>query len=358
MFTDEQSTQDSSTGVGTRTDPFDLTQEMADSEPEGDVQQVPEVRRAVGGRVQGKDWCLTIQDPDPEDVERWAMRLQGASWFKYLVYQWEVAPTTGALHIQAYLECQTRVDQHTIRSTWPGAHIERRAGPRDAARDYCKKADSRMAGTTWIEYGTWVPSAQGRRNDILGLRDRLRAGASDFQLLEDDVTTSAWFRHGRMVDRARLAYTTRTRTKPDLVIYYGDAGSGKTSRAHAEALAEFQSEPYFKSMGDSWWDGYMGEACIIIDEFTGWLPIEALNRLVDRFPYRGATKGGFVGLNPKRVVLTSNTGPKQWWNLGDARNAGAFRGFLRRVTRCVRLTGTYPRVVESEIDVHSVEFTE
>ena len=38
-----------------------------------------------------------------------------------------------------------------------------------------------------------------------------------------------------------------------------------------------------------------------------------LTKLTDRYPFRGAIKGGFTWLKPKVIGITSNSHPFQWY---------------------------------------------
>lgn len=86
-------------------------------------------------------------------------------WVKYVVFQLEEAPSTGTKHLQGYAELTERKTLTTIKG-WLGnsAHIEKRMGTRQQARDYCMKEDTRLEGP-W-EAGVWDSAGQGRRSDL------------------------------------------------------------------------------------------------------------------------------------------------------------------------------------------------
>jgi len=47
-------------------------------------------------------------------------------------------------------------------------------------------------------------------------------------------------------------------------------------------------------------------------------PLDIFKKLTDRYPFRGAIKGGFTWLKPKVIVFASNSHPFDWYpNISD-----------------------------------------
>lgn len=86
---------------------------------------------------------------------------------KYMVYQFEHGALTNTPHIQGYFEHKTGIKFVTLR-TWfgPSFHYESRLGSQSEAANYCKKPETRDAGTTYVEIGELNPSRQGQRSDL------------------------------------------------------------------------------------------------------------------------------------------------------------------------------------------------
>lgn len=120
--------------------------------------------------------------------------------------------------------------------------------------------------------------------------------------------------------------------RPDtqVTILWGDPGTGKTRRAYGDGDA------YIKPFGQ-WWDGYVGQSTVIFDEFTGWLSLEEINKICDRYPYQCAVKGSYVWLRATKFYFTSNKDPREWWPMADPRSFDAFK---RRVTECTRYSNS------------------
>lgn len=94
-------------------------------------------------------------------------------------------------------------------------------------------------------------------------------------------------------------------------VFYGPTGTGKSRAAHEMAPDAFWLRQ--ASSGVGWWCGYNGETDVIIDEFYGWLQWSFLLRLLDRYPLVVETKGSSVNFVGRRIIITSNTSPVQWY---------------------------------------------
>lgn len=96
--------------------------------------------------------------------------------------------------------------------------------------------------------------------------------------------------------------------KTEVFLFWGEPGSGKTRRAH-----EMAPHAYWKMPGQKWWDEYMGEEDVIIDDFKPdeW-DRDILLRLMDRYPCRVEFKGGSVQFAAKRLFITTNFDPENW----------------------------------------------
>lgn len=101
-------------------------------------------------------------------------------------------------------------------------------------------------------------------------------------------------------------------TKPTIIIYWGDSGTGKTRKATEDFPdAYILSKP--NKDGNVWWDGYQGEETIILDEFYGWVPYDTILRVCDRYPLRVPFKGGYHKLKATRIIFTSNKPWTDWY---------------------------------------------
>lgn len=99
----------------------------------------------------------------------------------------------------------------------------------------------------------------------------------------------------------------------------GPTGTGKSRWA----LESFPNS-YWKQRS-IWWDGYSNEETVVLDEYYGWLPFDTLLRLCDRYPLLVESKGGQLQFNSKKIVITTNSNPRNWYR------KAYFPAFIRRV---------------------------
>lgn len=72
---------------------------------------------------------------------------------RYSIFGRETCATTSKTHLQGYIEFQKPKRLAGVKSYLndPTAHCEPRKGPREAARDYCKKEGDFVEQGEWIE---------------------------------------------------------------------------------------------------------------------------------------------------------------------------------------------------------------
>lgn len=260
--------------------------------------------------AQARSWCFTSFDTGLApalankeiDSDRPRMR--------YLVFQIESAPETDRRHIQGYVQFKDPVRLGAVQRFLgdAAAHCEKANGTADQNRDYCTKEETRVDGP-W-EIGE--PTRQGQRTDVEALHDALRAGASRQALWEDNFPVMV--RYHRSVDAYRLANRDVTvRQPPDVRVYFGPTGTGKTRRVHWETGGNhWTADPPGKG-GTPWFDGYDGDKVVLLDDYSGEYNIHFFKRLLDRYPMTVQVKGGYSAWSPTTIYITSNTHPNMWY---------------------------------------------
>lgn len=236
---------------------------------------------------------------------------------KYITGQEEVCPTTGRDHIQAYIEFKNALKFRTIKKILPNnANFDKAyADPEtnrhycgkpwpDCKCDFCTKPGGRKPGGRSLESGE-ISKGQGSRTDLIKLKRALEEGAKEADLISSDELFPVWCRYPNIYKRYKCAKITgRDRnTKPEVSFITGASGVGKTRRV----FDEHKDNVYMKD-NSKWWDGYEGQRCILLDELDThehW-KIEEMLRLLDRYPYQGQTKGGYININSPYITITSN----------------------------------------------------
>jgi len=138
-----------------------------------------------------RDYCFTIHCS-----EGWLFDDSDFHIAKYLVLQLEECPETGSLHYQGWIELNTKTRRTRVKEILKAnhAHLEKRRGTREQARDYCMKEESRVDGP-W-EYGAWSASpGRGKRTDLDDFVSFLK--------LPETTTEQVYEQHSAMILRYR-----------------------------------------------------------------------------------------------------------------------------------------------------------
>ena len=115
----------------------------------------------------------------------------------------------------------------------------------------------------------------------------------------------------------------RFREELEVVVYWGPSRVGKSRRARWEAESQ-GIDPYALQANPGhplWWYDYHVHEYVIIDDIgPGWfdpratiLNVETLLQLLDPYPRVIPTKGHHTYLCCKRIVITSNCEPTDWF---------------------------------------------
>lgn len=107
-------------------------------------------------------------------------------------------------------------------------------------------------------------------------------------------------------------------------VFWGPTGSGKSRRAwHEAGIGAYSKDPRSK-----FWCGYRDQENIVFDEFRGGIDISHMLRWLDRYPVTVEIKGGSRPLMAKKIWITSNIHPSEWYPVLDAATSSAL---LRRM---------------------------
>ncbi|ALE29539.1 replication associated protein [Lake Sarah-associated circular molecule 3] len=276
---------------------------------------------------------FTVPDQDPR--------------FRYCVYQAEKCPQTGNIHLQGYIEFKDQIRGNTVQKLMnvPGLHLSRVDYP-EKARAYCMKLDTRYAEPQ--EYGKYKKE-QGARNDLKAMGDMVLAGATHIQIY--DAYPGQYIRYYKAIDRLRQIYAL---DKPnrlkigrmECILFYGRPGTGKTTQAkeYAAHIKQAYWEIPIANSGTLWFDGYNAEPCVIIDDFSGKINLDAALRIFDQGEVQVPVKGGHVWWCPKTIIITSNVHPSNWYDYQNRQDS--MIAMYRRLHRIV----CFNRATPAEVD--------
>lgn len=245
---------------------------------------------------QGVNYLFTINNPtDNDNPEKWE--------YKYLIYQIEKGENE-TTHYQGYIIFKKKMSIAGLKKINSRAHWELRKGTHEQAVAYCSKKETRIDGP--FIFGTGP--TPGKRNDLLALKESLDKKASMKEIAQEHFVPFLKYHKGIAVYRNLI--TEPRRFKTEVTVLWGITGVGK-SRICAETFPN--AYWVFPQQVGKWWDGYEGEEVVIIDDFYGWFQHNYMLRLLDRYPMKVESKGGVLEFIPKKIFITSNKPPEEWY---------------------------------------------
>lgn len=246
-----------------------------------------------------KSWVFTINNYTEEEHDR--LRSELPSSTKYFIIGEEIGEE-GTPHLQGYITMQTGHTFSQVKDVISQrAFIEPAKGTGADNRAYCSK------GGKFTEGGVIPRSTIRRDRDSLALewRERIQQGRSGVaKFADDNPGVYAWSGHTLLRNSMGLSGAI---PRPDIHVewVWGLPGVGKSRYAH-----EKYEQAYIKDPRTKWWNGYLMEKEVIIDDFgEGGIDINHLLRWFDRYKCYVEVKGDMCPLMADKFIVTSNFHP-------------------------------------------------
>lgn len=274
-------------------------------------------------------WAFTYFPDEDETPQDWLTYQWSSGAYTYLVGQVERAPDTGRFHIQGFAQTAQRKRLTQMKRLSDRAHWEKARDP-NAARAYAMKEDTRVDGP-W-EYGAWKKA--GRPATLEDACKLVLEGKTDEEIAK--AAPMQFVRHYKGIAALRMAAKIggpRREWAPELWVLWGPSGTGKSSFARMN-----WPDAYWKPHKDEcpYWEGYFGQETVVLDDFSGsFMSLHQFQVLVDRYPLMLNLKFGSTPCLAKRIVITSNWHPTDWYQCDVGRTV------LRRVQEFAKLRFVY-----------------
>lgn len=271
-------------------------------------------------------WIFTLNNPQITGPELLALFESSEHSVKHAVWQLERGKE-GTPHFQGYMAFGKPVRMAGIKklmdNVFATSHLEVARGTPEQCKAYCTKEETREDGP-W-EYGDMEKTGQGKRTDLLDVKRKLDEGASLLEVAETHFVS--WVKHAKAFQEYKRLKATPRDHAMEVIVLFGPTGCGKTRYAK-----ETWPDAYWKPKNTRWFDGYEGQETCILDEMvSGWFMFNELLGLLDRYPFKGEIKNGYVEFVSKRIVITTNFPPKAWYNFNNPKLH--FPALLRRLTK-------------------------
>lgn len=259
-----------------------------------------------------KFWVFTLNNYCDEEIETF----KTFEHLSYIVFGKETGEN-GTPHLQGYLEIKNARGLKWLKTNLSqrAAFFIRRAKNVQDAIDYCKKDNNDI-----YERGTpFVPDEEEkpRKSTQISLiyKDIFDNNLKKSQLIEK--YQEKYFIHEKQIISMynhKLHMLSRSKTnKPQVHYIYGDTLTGKSSYV----VEKFGMDKVYilsfsgndKQMHQTWYDGYSGEECLLIEEYYHQMDSNLLS-LLDRYPMKLPIKGNFTYNCWDYVFFTSNYPPE------------------------------------------------
>ncbi len=256
------------------------------------------------------------------ELEKWLKRFEDIDC-DYLIMQLELCPITKRIHIQGFAYFPTpRTLLGTKRRFYETTHLEfmyRFSTPMKAS-EYCRKEESRLTGSAAYRFVKGTIPMQGVRTDI---SDLMEYAEHHTELETWRHYPAAMMRYHQGVRRFQQMARPSQSVMPIVTVFWGRTGCGKSHRCLMGASGSINDlegfRPYctmptpVSSLVIPWIDGYEGHEDVIIEDFDGTINFRIFLRMTDKYRNPMQNKGGFAQMSPKRIWISSNIHPREWY---------------------------------------------
>lgn len=286
------------------------------------------------GNQQSRKWLLTINDSDNKiSADSIKATVESLRSVQYYCYASEIS-TTGVKHFHLLIYSKP-LRFSTLKKRFPTAHIDKCNASISECRDYVAKigkweGSSKQNTSTgdFVEFGT-MPE-QGKRSDIADLYLQIKAGATDFELLESNPKNMRLLSY---IERTRQAIAKENvkNTFRQLTVSYifGETGVGKTRYV----MESFGYDKVFRVTDYKHpFDNYSGQEILCFDEFADGVPIRDMLKYLDGYPLELPCRYANRWAAYTQVFILSNSALDEQYKSEQFDHPELWHALLRRLT--------------------------
>lgn len=267
------------------------------------VADVKKVKK-LGWSARSMLW--TLNNYSEEEVE--ALKEYGATACRYMVFSYEIAPTTGTPHLQGYTAFDNTKSADTFKQAISQKLSLRRAnGTANQNRNYVLKDETKDPNKNPFYFEIGECPRQGERTDWGVALEEIISGASVEEVIVKQPQLLPCI---RAIDSFKSRMLKPKHRNVNVIVLWGDSGTGKSRWAYDNFPDLYPKQP------NKWWDGYTGQTTILLDDFYGYIPYSDMLNVLDRYPYHAEVKNGHVWAQWDTVIITSNKPPDAWYYHG------------------------------------------
>ena len=274
---------------------------------------------------QYKSWVFTLNNYTEDEYTEIISKIETEC--SYWIIGKEIGDE-GTPHLQGFASFSRRRRFGVVRSFFGSRfHIEGARGTARQNRAYCSKGGQFREGGSIPKEGRSCSSnsradvARKFSSSVVNGHRGIAEFASEFP--------DQWYFSGHSLLRNHQSLTLPIE-RPTVVVewIFGEPGVGKSRTAHARYPEAYVKEPRTK-----WWNGYLQEKEVIIDDFgPEGIHINHLLRWFDRYKCWVESKGGMIALHATHFVVTSNFHPSDCFKDKDGVCHPQMDALYRRIT--------------------------
>lgn len=255
-------------------------------------------------------WCLTVNNYTDAEIQQLEQLPTS-----YIIAGRERGKKRDTPHLQIYMEFVNAKTFSAIKKMMKKAHIEVSKGNAKQNTDYCSKD-----GDVILQRGE--PFNQGKRNDLIGIKDEIQKGLNMRELIETESVKS--LQGIKMAQTLAKWYEPEREIKAPTIIWrWGATGTGKTRWVYENYTEVFRPISY------KWFEGYDAHKVVLIDDLRdNFCTYDEFLRFTDIYPFRVETKGSSRQFLADTIIITSPFHPKDLWK----RNNEDTNQLVRRMT--------------------------
>lgn len=275
-----------------------------------------------------KSFSLTFNNPTPEWQswmdEGWA---RTDNPLKFLKAVHEVGES-GTPHFQSCCRtkktCRPTQVARWLRDHVHNAHVESIVGTWDQLMTYVEKTVS--ADNPALTWGQ-TPTRKKDTNPMQSIKAIIDAGGNPRELWEEHFPQMVRCYKG--VNQYLNLTAPRDDREIEVIWLFGETGTGKSHSCPRGP------EVYWKPPGNMWFDGYIGEEVVVLDEFRkNWWLFSYMLRLLDVHPFQVAVKGGYIPFRAKKIYITAPVHPREMYPTRE--DVGQLIRRCTKIVRCYR----------------------
>lgn len=287
--------------------------------------------------ITSRGWMVTLPESEysKEEVQ------EKLSNYIYVGQLEKGSGETEYRHWQIYIENESQIRFSTLRSKFPKGHFEKRVSTKEACFSYVTKEDTSLGVQISNGEMNLRVKKPGRAEQFDRYRTLILTGTKTVaQLVLEDSGALAHHKSLQILEyeyRKKL-YKGRIR---DIEVHYifGKTGVGKTRLVY-DLYQNRYEDLYVVSDYSNPFDLYDNEDCLVLDEFAGQLEVEAMLKILDRYPTELRARYQNRQANFTKVYILSNVELDDCYSASRLRNSRQWDALLRRIT-------TYQEMVES-----------